>query len=400
MPKLALPGQAGSNPAVVWQVNSKRDEHTPASDPGQMVVYHRPVRKRILLALPAGTLQIHGLYADRVEKNLLQTVRATNVRGLVKTRAVYSGNYQFDAPPQQTDLFIARNQKAWLTEVVEQLGLDRTRGPQTVAALNNFFSKNFTYSLKLPGKGEYRSSLENFIRHSRAGHCELFATTTVLLLRQAGIPARYTTGFVAHEKDKLSNTLLVRQRDAHAWAKAWIYGEWIHLDTTPPDFMAVDSSHVSVSPIKDILSLISFRLSQLRHETGRSLMEQYGLWLILPLGLILFLRLKQKSGIKRMAEKKRPARKTLCPQKSDAFETLEAHMKGMGLGRHPWETVAAWQARVHHRFNSAAVSGQFEEILQAHTQFCYGPVRPAEGHESKQAKAVRTLIKDNGRAAM
>ncbi|MBT8330725.1 MAG: transglutaminase-like domain-containing protein, partial [Deltaproteobacteria bacterium] len=38
-------------------------------------------------------------------------------------------------------------------------------------------------------------NIENFLTRSRSGHCEYFATATVLLLRQAGIPARYARGY-------------------------------------------------------------------------------------------------------------------------------------------------------------------------------------------------------------
>lgn len=46
------------------------------------------------------------------------------------------------------------------------------------------------------------------------------------------MPARYVNGFYAHEVEE--DTLIVRQRDAHAWAECWIDGVgWITADATP-----------------------------------------------------------------------------------------------------------------------------------------------------------------------
>jgi len=47
------------------------------------------------------------------------------------------------------------------------------------------------------------------------------------------VPARYVTGYFAHESPEPSVSI-VRQRDAHAWAEVWIDGEgWTTFDATP-----------------------------------------------------------------------------------------------------------------------------------------------------------------------
>jgi hypothetical protein len=74
----------------------------------------------------------------------------------------------------------------------------------------------------------------NFVgEDGAAAHCEYFASAAVLLLRSLGIPARYVTGFLAHEAEGGRTT--VRQRDAHAWAEAWLDGAgWVTVEATPP----------------------------------------------------------------------------------------------------------------------------------------------------------------------
>ena len=68
----------------------------------------------------------------------------------------------------------------------------------------------------------------------QGAHCEYFATGAALLLRCVGVPTRYVTGYFAHE-DEGPQTILVRQRDAHAWCEAWVDGTgWVTVEATPP----------------------------------------------------------------------------------------------------------------------------------------------------------------------
>src|SRR5205807_1199702 len=70
------------------------------------------------------------------------------------------------------------------------------------------------------------SALEEFLLNSRAGHCEYFATATTLLLRAAGVPARYAVGFSVQEWSRLEQRYIVRARHAHSWTLAYVNGGW------------------------------------------------------------------------------------------------------------------------------------------------------------------------------
>jgi len=52
-------------------------------------------------------------------------------------------------------------------------------------------------------------------------------------MRAAGLPARVVTGYQGGERNPLGNHLIVRGRDAHAWAEVWLAGRgWVRVDPT------------------------------------------------------------------------------------------------------------------------------------------------------------------------
>lgn len=69
------------------------------------------------------------------------------------------------------------------------------------------------------------------------GHCELFAGAFVLLARAAGLPARVVTGFRGGSWNGYSNSLTVRNSEAHAWAEVFdeAAGGWRRVDPLQPD---------------------------------------------------------------------------------------------------------------------------------------------------------------------
>ncbi len=86
------------------------------------------------------------------------------------------------------------------------------------------------YSLAYQPQGE---PLSDFVLNNGAAHCQYFASAMVIMSRAAGIPARYVTGFFAHEPYG-TDQMVVRQRDAHAWAECYIDGTgWVTIDATP-----------------------------------------------------------------------------------------------------------------------------------------------------------------------
>ena len=80
-----------------------------------------------------------------------------------------------------------------------------------------------------PGSGD---PVVRWLNSREAGHCELFAGSFVLLARAAGFPARMVTGFRGGSWNGYSNSLTVRNSDAHAWAELFdeAEGGWRRVD--------------------------------------------------------------------------------------------------------------------------------------------------------------------------
>lgn len=71
-----------------------------------------------------------------------------------------------------------------------------------------------------------------FLEESDSGYCVHFATSAAVLLKAAGIPARYATGYMVQVEE--GKTVAVLESDAHAWVEFWLPGfGWTVLEATP-----------------------------------------------------------------------------------------------------------------------------------------------------------------------
>ena len=146
--------------------------------------------------------------------------------GLVIFDAHYGPGATFDSPPDAStnhlDLAVPTNEVPALDQVIAEMKISGATEEQKLLAVQQFFAAKFSYSTWLgPDKvaRTNETALSRFLLQSRSGHCEYFATATVLLLRELGIPARYAVGYAVHETS--GRGYVVRERDAHAWCLVW-----------------------------------------------------------------------------------------------------------------------------------------------------------------------------------
>lgn len=78
-----------------------------------------------------------------------------------------------------------------------------------------------------------------FLEEAEKGYCVHFATAAVVLLRAAGIEARYVGGYMV--KVRAGETAIVTGENAHAWAEYYVpsLDAWVVLEATPADASAM-----------------------------------------------------------------------------------------------------------------------------------------------------------------
>jgi transglutaminase-like putative cysteine protease len=105
------------------------------------------------------------------------------------------------------------------------------------AALARYLSEGpFRYVTDLRGVrlDAEADPIVHFLRSTRSGHCEYFASALAALCNSAGIPARLVTGYLAAERDD-EGRYVVRESNAHAWVEAQAGpARWRAFDPTPP----------------------------------------------------------------------------------------------------------------------------------------------------------------------
>jgi protein-glutamine gamma-glutamyltransferase len=91
--------------------------------------------------------------------------------------------------------------------------------------------REFAYTLSTPPWG--RNAIDEFLFDTKAGFCQHFSSSFVVLMRGAGIPARVVTGYAGGYHNPLGDYWVVRRSDAHAWAEVWLQGRgWVRVDPT------------------------------------------------------------------------------------------------------------------------------------------------------------------------
>jgi hypothetical protein len=117
-------------------------------------------------------------------------------------------------------------------QLAAQITRDAPTQPGKIKAISEYLMLNYKYSLNFVRTAQ--DPISDFLLNKKSAHCQYFAASAVMLLRSVGVPARYATGFWAHERAP-DGTTVVRGRDAHAWAEAYVDKVgWVTVEVTPP----------------------------------------------------------------------------------------------------------------------------------------------------------------------
>jgi transglutaminase-like putative cysteine protease len=321
-----------------------------------------------LLALPHGAFEIEDFPAF-LSTNRLGVAKVQGGPGLLDYRVEYWPGTSVDARPGPLDLAVPSNEIPALETVAAKLGLEGMTGErQKIRAVSRYFHDHFTYSLNVPGN-VHESALAWFLTNTYAGHCEYFATATVLLLRQAGVHARYVTGYAMPETARPGNTYLVRERHAHAWALAYDGKIWEQVDNTPSSWMdAPEARPPWWEPASDFMSNLYFDFSKWRWS--KTSYARYARWALAPLVLFLVWRIVSTGRRQRPAPAPSAAAEPSWPGLDSELYQINRRLAEVNLSRQPNEPLALWQGRLEEAFPA---SPALRRVFRLHRRLRFDP---------------------------
>ena len=271
--------------------------------------------------------------------------------------------------------------------LAQSIGGDKPDARMKILAVQQYLMSNYKYSLNVhPGAGD---PVTNFLMKRLSAHCEYFASATVLLLRCLGVPTRYVTGYYAHEVEA-PGMMVVRQRDAHAWAESWVEGRgWVTVDSTPGDGRP-DKAYTGLSPwervwerLQDFLAAVRERLVD---QAGRGVgFAVFGVGLLGGLSLI----------IRRTRRRHSPQDPGFSYSSADAeiagiearFATL---MKWMGMACPPATTWREYLASVPDESLAPNIRSQMPAMLRFIDS--YDPARFGCARGAAEIEQIRAEI--------
>jgi transglutaminase-like putative cysteine protease len=343
-------------------------------------------KKRSVLSLPLHAAQLQELSSENVETNSLGVARALKNPALSSYVVQYGNKNDNMCPPDPTfDFSISPAEEDTISQVVADLHLPpHAPVEQKIKAVENLFERDFRYTTYQAAQKFWSHSgtpLANFLLSTRAGHCEYFATATVLILRKLGIPARYAVGYAVHEAARDHN-YIVRERHGHAWALAWVNRQWQEIDTTPASWDEEEQKALpSYRSLREWWAGVSFAFSEWRWLGIKGLAARLATWALIPLlaymGWRIFgKRLRQQPGDSRSGE--------LWPGADSDFYLLEKKLERRGLPRAHSETPSKYLARVDQ--DVPELNGAVQEIVSLHYRYRFDPsgIDPAEREQLKQ----------------
>jgi len=134
---------------------------------------------------------------------------------------------------------VSRLARSWCSDLLDA----RDKKPEyrdqydsaIAARIASRLQKQYTYTLDLSDVDPSRDGVEDFLFHTRKGHCEYFASALAVMCNALDVRARLAGGFLANPKEQAGDQIVVRQCDAHAWVEVFTPStDWAIVDPSPP----------------------------------------------------------------------------------------------------------------------------------------------------------------------
>ncbi len=118
-------------------------------------------------------------------------------------------------------------------DLASQLATGKETPYDVAVAVTNYLRQNIEYSETIPALPTDQDLVDWFLFDFKQGFCNYYATSEIVLLRAAGIPARLAVGYAQGEPVEGTNAFVVLQRDSHAWPEVYFPGiGWVEFEPT------------------------------------------------------------------------------------------------------------------------------------------------------------------------
>lgn len=213
--------------------------------PPTLIVRGQPIRQQITLEphqrrwlfgleLPDAAPQLNDNPTFLTPDSQIVSARLIRQRVRYDIASYTDFDLQADLPPQarQDWLQLPVGNNPRTHEFARRLREQFNNDTQRINAVLQFLrTEKFRYTMEPPPLG--LDAVDDFLFTTRAGFCEHYASSFVVLMRALGIPARVVAGYQGGEINPVGDFWTIRQSDAHAWAEVWQEGRgWTRIDPT------------------------------------------------------------------------------------------------------------------------------------------------------------------------
>ena len=332
-------------------------------------------RGKGMVVVPEGTFRLDDLPVEGVSVNPLGALKVLQGPELIEYRPRFDPAHSFGPAPQALDLVVPAELRDLIEEIASRLELRGREATDVVRRLETYFLEHFRYAVVLTRPVRRGTPLHDFLGRTRTGHCEFFASATVLLLRAAGIPARYATGYAVQEFSELENAYVVRRRHAHSWALAHVGGRWMDVDTTPPVWSELEAEHAAWwQNGYDLWSWVAYHYTRWRLGPADEARTSLLLWLLVPLVAVLAWRFGLRERVARAPGRGGGTPVTGPRHGGDSeFYDIERTLRRAGCERARGEPLARWLRRSARTGGVPGASELEDQILPLHYRYRFDP---------------------------
>lgn len=268
-------------------------------------------------------------------------------------------------------------------------------------AIQDFLAQQARYSLHFSTPDD-SSPIEDFLFGTGQGHCEHYASATVMMLRTLGVPSRVAYGYAGGSADPIQKLISFRDSDFHAWAEILTPpdNQWVIFDTTPQvSGAAPGTPAIGSLPFVDELNYKDFsefapgafrsrgRFSEIFAEWIAFLSRHFLLFTGVGLSLlgVIWFQVTRRQGLDRKPEL---ATNRFSPVSSipDFLQELEKLVTSSGIAKLPGHT---WREVLQRLNNGGGVPDFVRVAVDYHYSVRYGMKPKNENLESDLLRQIQ-----------